>query len=131
MNIQNKIDENKELIYRLATDIKQKLESDDLDIDEIITIILIIILVNFPGIKSPKDINTLLIRIFNNKEKINDIFKIEDLPYNIMIESPVMSIENYFTLMKEQLENIHSAPKIIPIDSKAFLRDLSKNKITI
>jgi len=130
MNIQNKIDENKELIYRLALDIKKKIK-EDLDMDEIITIILIIILVNFPGIKTPKDINTLLIRIFNNKEKINDIYKIEDLPYNIMIESPVMSIENYFTLMKEQLENIHSAPKIIPIVSNDFLHDLSKNKITI
>jgi hypothetical protein len=125
MELQNKIDKNKEIIYQLAVDIKNNVGQPDIELDEIITILLIIILMNFPTIKTPKDMNTMLIRIFNKDKKQNDVFKIPNLPYNVMVEPPVMSLENYFRLMKEQLENIHG-PKIIAIDSEAFLSDLSQ-----
>jgi hypothetical protein len=123
MELQNKIDKKKEIIYKLAEDIHTKVGRSDIQLDEIITILLIIILMNFPTIKTPKDINTMLIRIFD-KDK-NNVFKIPNLPYNVMVEPPVMSLENYFRLMKEQLENIHK-PKIIAIDSEEFLSKLSK-----
>ena len=125
MNLQNKIDENKEIIYKLAEEIQHTIGSQHIELDEIITVVLIIILMNFPGMKTPKDINTMLIRIFDKDKKQNDVFKIPKLPYNVMIEPPVMSLENYFRLMKDQLENMHGDPKIISIDSKAFIEKLS------
>jgi hypothetical protein len=130
MNLQNKIDENKEIIYNLAKDIQHNIGSPDIDLDEIITTILIIILMNFPGMKTPKDINTMLIRIFDHQKKQNDVFKITNMPYKVQVEPPVMSIENYFLLMKEQFENIHNAPKIISINSAGFIEKLSKEKLS-
>ena len=61
MELQNKIDKNKEIIYQLAVDIKNNVGQPDIELDEIITILLIIILMNFPTIKTPKDMNTMLI----------------------------------------------------------------------
>jgi len=130
MNLQNKIDENKEIIYNLAQDIQHNIGSPDIDLDEIITTILIIILMNFPGMKTPKDINTMLIRIFDPIKKQNDIFKITNMHYKVQVEPPVMSIEHYFLLMKEQFENIHNAPKIISINSAGFIEKLSKEKLS-
>ena len=126
MNLQNKIDENKEVIYNLAKDIQHNIGTPDIELDEIITILLLIILMNFPGMKTPKDINPMLIRIFNHKEKQNDIFKITNMPYKVLVEPPVMSIENYFLLMKEQLENMPGHPKIISIGPDDFIRKLSE-----
>jgi len=123
MNIQNKLDENKELIYNLALNIKQKLQSPDIDLDEIIIILIIILLMNSSDIKTPKDINTMLIRIFDQNNKV---FEIKGLPYNAIIEPPKMSLESYFLLMKEHLENIHIKPRIISIDSDDFIHNLSK-----
>jgi hypothetical protein len=123
MNIQNKIEEKKELIYNLARDIKQQLQSPDIELDDIIIILIIIILMNYPDIKTPKDINTMLIRIFDNKNKV---FEIKGLPYNVIIEPPKMSLDAYFLLMKEHLENIHKDPIIISIDSDDFIYNLSK-----
>ena len=126
MELQNKIDKKKEIIYKLAEDIHTKVGRSDIQLDEIITILLLIILMNFPGMKTPKDINTMLIRIFNHKEKQNDIFKITNMPYKVLVEPPVMSIENYFLLMKEQLENMPGHPKIISIGPDDFIRKLSE-----
>ena len=44
MELQNKIDKKKEIIYKLAEDIHTKVGRSDIQLDEIITILLIIIL---------------------------------------------------------------------------------------
>ena len=124
MNLQNKLEAHKNIISTLANDIKSNLPNSNIEIDEVITILLIIILMNFPGVKTPKDINTMLIRNFSKTDAKNDVYKINNLPYNVMIDGPDMSIETYFLLMKEQLENTHSNPTIISISPTDFLYKL-------
>ena len=127
MNLHDKIYEHKDLIYKLADDIKLQLDPQIEIHDEIITIILIIILMNFPGIKTPKGLNTMVIRHFDKNKKINDLYKISNMrPYKINVELPVMSLDDYFLLMKEQLENNRVGPTIISFDSDAFIHKISK-----
>jgi hypothetical protein len=127
MNIHDKIYEHKDLIYELAEDIRRQLDPTIEITDEIITIILTIILMSFPGVKTPKDLNTMVIRHFDKNKKINDLYKISNMrPYKIKVEPPVMSLGDYFLLMKEQLENNRDGPKIISFDSEAFIHKISK-----
>ena len=69
MNIHDKIYEHKDLIYELAEDIRRQLDPTIEITDEIITIILTIILMSFPGVKTPKDLNTMVIRHFDKNKK--------------------------------------------------------------
>ena len=69
---------------------------------------LIIILINFPEIRNPNELNTMLIRIINNNGKADTVrefteFRPTDV---IVVKSPVIDLETYFSMMKDHLENM-------------------------
>jgi hypothetical protein len=109
MNIQNIISKKRE-IYSLAEKFHTTLkkEGKDMEINKIIVIILIIILINFPEIRNPNELNTMLIRIINNNGEADTVrefteFRPTDV---IVVKSPVIDLETYFSMMKDHLENM-------------------------
>jgi len=98
-------------IKELAKKIKKHLhEEDKEDEEDIITIIYLIISMNLEQIGAPSDVKTLLINVLTKQDNhvLNRLYKIKHMPETIIVKPPIMTVEDYFTMVWDQLYQIHN-----------------------
>ena len=96
-------------IKNLAREIKGRISEED-DEADIIAIIYLIISMNFEQPNSPSDIKTLLINVITKQDNhvLNRLYKIKNMPETIIVKKPIMTVEDYFTMVWNQLDQIHN-----------------------
>tara|TARA_A100001015_G_scaffold23722_1_gene26826 strand:+ start:6651 stop:7034 length:384 start_codon:yes stop_codon:yes gene_type:complete len=96
-------------IKNLAREIKGRISEED-DEADIIAIIYLIISMNFERPNSPSDIKTLLINVITKQDNhvLNRLYKIKNMPETIIVKKPIMTVEDYFTMVWNQLDQIHN-----------------------
>ncbi len=98
-------------IKQLAKKIKKHLDKKDQENEEdIVAIIYIIIAMNIEQISTPSDVKTLLINVLTKQDNhvLNRLYKIKHMPETIIIKQPIMTVEDYFTMIWDQLYQIHN-----------------------
>ena len=66
---------------------------------------------NFEQPNSPSDIKTLLINVITKQDNhvLNRLYKIKNMPETIIVKKPIMTVKDYFTMVWNQLDQIHNA----------------------
>ena len=79
-------------------------------IDQIVAIIYLIILLNLEEVDDNLDNKTLLINVLTNKDNhlLNRLYKIKNMPETIIVKPPIMTVQDYFTMVWDQLDQIHN-----------------------
>lgn len=98
-------------IKQLAKKIKKHLDKKDQENEEdIVAIIYLIIAMNIEQISTPSDVKTLLINVLTKQDNhvLNRLYKIKHMPETIIIKQPIMTVEDYFTMIWDQLYQIHN-----------------------
>ena len=99
-------------IKQLAKNIKKYMyDKEDNDNEEdIIAIIYLIISMNLKQINTPSDVKTLLINVLTKQDNhvLNRLYKIKYMPETIIVKQPIMTVEDYFTMVWDQLYQIHN-----------------------
>lgn len=98
-------------IKLLAKKIKKHLDKKDQENEEdIVAIIYLIIAMNIEEISTPSDVKTLLINVLTKQDNhvLNRLYKIKHMPETIIIKQPIMTVEDYFTMIWDQLYQIHN-----------------------
>tara|TARA_B100002019_G_C21105275_1_gene515598 strand:- start:440 stop:829 length:390 start_codon:yes stop_codon:yes gene_type:complete len=98
-------------IKQLAKKIKKHLDKKDQENEEdIVAIIYLIIAMNIEQISTPFDVKTLLINVLTKQDNhvLNRLYKIKHMPETIIIKQPIMTVEDYFTMIWDQLYQIHN-----------------------
>ena len=98
-------------IKQLAKKIKKHLhEGDKEDEEDIIAIIYLIISMNLEEISKPSDVKTLLINVLTKQDNhvLNRLYKIKHMPETTIVKQPIMTVEDYFTMVWDQLYQIHN-----------------------
>ena len=98
-------------IKQLAKKIKKHLDKKDQENEEdIVAIIYLIIAMNIEQISTPSDVKTLLINVLTKQDNhvLNRLYKIKHMPQTTIIKQPIMTVEDYFTMVWDQLYQIHN-----------------------
>lgn len=98
-------------IKQLAKKIKKHLDKKNQENEEdIVAIIYLIITMNIEQISTPSDVKTLLINVLTKQDNhvLNRLYKIKHMPETIIIKQPIMTVEDYFTMIWDQLYQIHN-----------------------
>jgi hypothetical protein len=98
-------------IKQLAKKIKKHLDKKNQENEEdIVAIIYLIITMNIEQISTPSDVKTLLINVLTKQDNhvLNRLYKIKYMPETIIIKQPIMTVEDYFTMIWDQLYQIHN-----------------------
>lgn len=79
-------------------------------IDQIIAIIYLIILLNLEEIEDKLDNKTLFVNVLTSKNNqlLNRLYQIKNMPETIIVKPPIMTVEDYFTMVWNQLDQIHN-----------------------
>ena len=79
-------------------------------IDQIIAIIYLIILLNLKEIEDNLDNKTLFVNVLTSKNNqlLNRLYQIKNMPETIIVKPPIMTVEDYFTMVWDQLDQIHN-----------------------
>lgn len=79
-------------------------------IDQIIAIIYLIILLNLEVIENNLDNKTLFVNVLTSKNNqvLNRLYKIKNMPEKIIVKPPIMTVKDYFTMVWDQLDQIHN-----------------------
>ena len=79
-------------------------------IDQIIAIIYLIILLNLEEIEDKLDNKTLFVNVLTSKNNqlLNRLYQIKNMPETIIVKPPIMTVEDYFTMVWDQLDQIHN-----------------------
>ena len=80
-------------------------------IDQIIATIYLIILLNLEEVEDNLDNKTLLVNVFTGKDNqlLNRLYQIKNMPKTIIVKPPIMTVQDYFTMVWDQLDQIHNA----------------------
>ena len=80
------------------------------NIDQIIAIIYLIILLNLEEVEENLDNKTLFINVLTSKNNqlLNRLYKIKNMPETIIVKPPIMTVQDYFTMVWNQLDQIHN-----------------------
>lgn len=97
-------------ISLLAKNIQDLIPNDKIDDEDMIDILYIIISMNLEKIHSSEDVKTLLINVLTKQDNhvLNRLYKIKNMPETIIIKRPIMTVEDYFTMIWDQLYQIHN-----------------------
>lgn len=98
-------------ITQLAKEIKGYIP-DKIDDEDMIDIIYIIISMNLDKLgSSDGDVKTLLINVLtkHGNHVLNRLYTIKNMPETIIVKRPIMTVEDYFTMIWDQLYQIHNS----------------------
>ena len=107
-NLKNLLKPYDNEIKQLANEINQYNPNNN--IDQIITIIYLIILLHLEEIEEGFDNKTLSINVLTSKDNqlLNRLYQIKHMPKTIIVKPPIMTVQDYFTMVWDQLDQIHS-----------------------
>tara|TARA_Y100000741_G_scaffold356340_1_gene332854 strand:+ start:3587 stop:3970 length:384 start_codon:yes stop_codon:yes gene_type:complete len=96
-------------IKELAKQIKRYIPGENND-EDIIAIIYLIISMHIEDIHAPADVKTLLINVLTKQDNhvLNRLYKIKNMPETIIVKRPIMTVQDYFTMIWDQLYQIHN-----------------------